>query len=349
MRKIYRGRRCMDRTQKITPPQECFKLFIRLDCKECCDDWKSCLVNEVTSLSVSIDSEKTGQPIKVFNKYYFGLEPNNYYCSGKYYRQTICFEEPEWGIKPEKVPSGYYEVSVHIGLGGYKEALEKFGGGLVEYNTRVYFVNDPPVIDIPEKMFHVKVGEKFKLDLRKYIEDDRSKYPEIKYCVAGDGCYYRSEITISSDEPKEKTIRIIATDDAGQKTEETIKVIFFEEESKEKYGENKLQKDTEEKINNKLPREKTTTTTLEYTYEALHRSSTDTSLYPQFSTIFALLLFTPFIIIPILINLAILWWVYKDAKKRYPPDDNMPIIWVIVCFFGGIIGLVLYLLLRPKT
>jgi len=41
-------------------------------------------------------------------------------------------------------------------------------------------------------------------------------------------------------------------------------------------------------------------------------------------------------------------WVYRDAKKRYPPGDNTPVIWLLAVLLTGVVGLILYLLLRPK-
>jgi Phospholipase_D-nuclease N-terminal len=47
----------------------------------------------------------------------------------------------------------------------------------------------------------------------------------------------------------------------------------------------------------------------------------------------------------IAINVAILVWVARDAKAR--GMDNA-ILWMLVVFFLGIIGLVIYLLARPQ-
>ncbi len=51
--------------------------------------------------------------------------------------------------------------------------------------------------------------------------------------------------------------------------------------------------------------------------------------------------------------LTIIWLlvailVYKDATRRYPAGSFKPILWAIVVFFMSLIGLVLYLLLRPE-
>lgn len=58
-------------------------------------------------------------------------------------------------------------------------------------------------------------------------------------------------------------------------------------------------------------------------------------------------IFWTFIIIMIL--LFIVWiavsiWVYKDAKKR---GEESPIIWFLVTFFGGLIGLIVWFVVRP--
>jgi len=50
------------------------------------------------------------------------------------------------------------------------------------------------------------------------------------------------------------------------------------------------------------------------------------------------------------IVLWIIWiilaiWAYKDAKKR---GMSAPIVWFLVVFFLGIIGLIIYLIVRPK-
>ncbi|MHA1275193.1 MAG: PLDc N-terminal domain-containing protein [Promethearchaeota archaeon] len=49
-----------------------------------------------------------------------------------------------------------------------------------------------------------------------------------------------------------------------------------------------------------------------------------------------------FMIVWFIINILILIWVYKDAKER----DMSPILWVIVVFFCGICGLIIYLIVR---
>ena len=52
-----------------------------------------------------------------------------------------------------------------------------------------------------------------------------------------------------------------------------------------------------------------------------------------------------FFLIVIGINIAILVWVQRDAKAR--GMDN-PTLWLIVVLFTGLIGLIIYLLVRPK-
>jgi cytochrome bd-type quinol oxidase subunit 2 len=47
----------------------------------------------------------------------------------------------------------------------------------------------------------------------------------------------------------------------------------------------------------------------------------------------------------IAISIALMVWVYRDAKAR--GMDNS-VVWVFVIFFLGLIGLVIYLLVRPK-
>jgi phage shock protein PspC (stress-responsive transcriptional regulator) len=43
----------------------------------------------------------------------------------------------------------------------------------------------------------------------------------------------------------------------------------------------------------------------------------------------------------------ILFWVYKDASKRYPAGSYKPVLWVLVVLFTHLVGLILYILLRP--
>lgn len=46
-----------------------------------------------------------------------------------------------------------------------------------------------------------------------------------------------------------------------------------------------------------------------------------------------------------LINLLILVWVYRDANSR----GANGCLWAVLVFFTGLIGLLLYVLLRPKS
>jgi hypothetical protein len=43
------------------------------------------------------------------------------------------------------------------------------------------------------------------------------------------------------------------------------------------------------------------------------------------------------------INIAILVWVYKDAQAR----GAEPMLWLILVFFTGLIGLIIWLIVRP--
>lgn len=51
------------------------------------------------------------------------------------------------------------------------------------------------------------------------------------------------------------------------------------------------------------------------------------------------------IVVPIIISIAFLVWVAKDAKNR---GMDSPVIWMIVVFFLNIFGLIIYLFVRPK-
>ncbi len=50
-------------------------------------------------------------------------------------------------------------------------------------------------------------------------------------------------------------------------------------------------------------------------------------------------------IVGVIVSVIIMVWVYKDAKSR---GDQNAVIWLVLIFFLGIIGLVIYLLARPK-
>ncbi len=57
-----------------------------------------------------------------------------------------------------------------------------------------------------------------------------------------------------------------------------------------------------------------------------------------------ILLYVVLFIIAILIAV----WVYKDAKKRYPEGSSMPVVWLLIVLITGLIGLIIYLIVRPK-
>jgi len=41
-------------------------------------------------------------------------------------------------------------------------------------------------------------------------------------------------------------------------------------------------------------------------------------------------------------------WVYQDAKKRYPPESAEPVIWLLIVLLTGLLGLIIYLIVRPE-
>lgn len=47
----------------------------------------------------------------------------------------------------------------------------------------------------------------------------------------------------------------------------------------------------------------------------------------------------------LVVNVLILMWVKKDAEAR---GMENPLLWVIIVLFTGLIGLIIYLLVRPK-
>lgn len=53
---------------------------------------------------------------------------------------------------------------------------------------------------------------------------------------------------------------------------------------------------------------------------------------------FALLLF----LVALVVAIAIPLWVYSDARRNSP---HSPVLWALVAFFGGIVGLLLYFIL----
>jgi hypothetical protein len=54
-------------------------------------------------------------------------------------------------------------------------------------------------------------------------------------------------------------------------------------------------------------------------------------------------IFCLIIIIPLIIFIVLAIWVYKDAERR----GSSGILWLIIVFFTGIIGLIIWLVVRP--
>lgn len=52
-----------------------------------------------------------------------------------------------------------------------------------------------------------------------------------------------------------------------------------------------------------------------------------------------------FVLIMLAINIAILIWVYRDAKAR--GMDNAA-LWLVIVLLTGLVGLIIYLIIRPK-
>lgn len=50
------------------------------------------------------------------------------------------------------------------------------------------------------------------------------------------------------------------------------------------------------------------------------------------------------IVVIFIINILLLIWVYKDAQKR----GANPVLWLIVVLIAGILGLIIWLIVRPK-
>ncbi len=50
-------------------------------------------------------------------------------------------------------------------------------------------------------------------------------------------------------------------------------------------------------------------------------------------------------VVALVVSILIMVWVYKDAKSR---GDQNAVIWLVLIFFTGIIGLIIYVLARPK-
>lgn len=51
------------------------------------------------------------------------------------------------------------------------------------------------------------------------------------------------------------------------------------------------------------------------------------------------------VILPLLISIGIAWWIYKDATRAGNPQA---VLWAVLGFFFNIIGLIIYLIARPK-
>lgn len=51
-----------------------------------------------------------------------------------------------------------------------------------------------------------------------------------------------------------------------------------------------------------------------------------------------------FSVLVLALNIALLYWVYKDAEKRGASAGA----WLIIVFFFGLLGLLIYLIARPK-
>ncbi|GEM_PF-1233340 len=51
------------------------------------------------------------------------------------------------------------------------------------------------------------------------------------------------------------------------------------------------------------------------------------------------------LLLPLIIDILLAVWAYKDAQKR---NMDNPIIWFLIVFFLGLIGLIIYLVVRPK-
>ena len=48
------------------------------------------------------------------------------------------------------------------------------------------------------------------------------------------------------------------------------------------------------------------------------------------------------------ISAGIAYYIYKDAKKRFPPNSSEPTLWAVIGFFLNLLGLLIYLLKRPE-
>lgn len=58
---------------------------------------------------------------------------------------------------------------------------------------------------------------------------------------------------------------------------------------------------------------------------------------------------TIIILVSYFISSAIIaMWIYHDAKIRFPEESSIPLLWLIIVLFTGIIGLIIYLIVRPE-
>lgn len=51
-------------------------------------------------------------------------------------------------------------------------------------------------------------------------------------------------------------------------------------------------------------------------------------------------------LIMLAISIGIAWWIFKDATRR---GDKNAVLWAVLGFFLNLLGLVIYLVARPKT
>ena len=79
------------------------------------------------------------------------------------------------------------------------------------------------------------------------------------------------------------------------------------------------------------------TNALGYSSESIGLSSAN-NLFPMIFFIIMLVYVIIFIV-----WLAVAYWTYKDAKKR---GLEHPVLWGVVVFFAGLIGILIYLVLR---
>lgn len=51
-------------------------------------------------------------------------------------------------------------------------------------------------------------------------------------------------------------------------------------------------------------------------------------------------------LIGLAISIGIAWWIYKDATRR---GDKQAVLWAVLGFFLSLLGLIIYIVARPKT